>query len=420
MENTMSLYSLDWELKQEPLWKQEPCSPSYVTLDGNDECWLPNDDLANTQEEPFHQKPLSRGEVAAKLLEDLEDLTEWIKCEPFNNWLEEKTDLPILEDLPVEQPRDTFYGVRAPLHEAVKQQSLVADASHISKEVLQPSLSAPVSQTETLLQEFESAFREVELNNGTLTPPQSPTIANSVTHYSPTDSVVSNDAFLISEPHILPIHATAVPVNVTAVGPFIEVISEKKDTFFTNLEQMVPSTPAPDIAKELADVDELVRSRAEDMEVSSNAWQDVNCRFTSDSKDGYEPHVLPLSPSTSSNSSFESSEESADDPEWVPAAEQLSSPGPQKSSGRKRGSSSKPYARPGVEEKKLRKKEQNKNAATRYRQKKKAEIEEILSEERALEQKNSELTQKITDLSREIKYLKGLMRDVFRAKGLIK
>lgn len=381
---------------------------------------MPNDDLTNTQEEPFQQKQLSRGEVAAKLLEDLEDLNEWIKCEPFNNWLEEKTDLPLLPDLPVEQPRDTFYGVfRVPLHEAVKQQSLVADASQITKEVLQPPLSVPVSQTETLLQEFESAFREVELSNGTLTPPQSPTIVNSVTHYPATDAVVSNDAFLITEPPLLPIHATPVPVNVTAVGSFIEVISEKKDTFFTNLEQMVPSTPAPDIAKELADVDELVRSRAEDMEVSSNAWQDANDRLTSVSKDGYEPHVLPLSPSTSSNSSFESCEESADDPEWVPA-EQPSSSGPQKTSGRKRGSSSKPYSRPGVEEKKLRKKEQNKNAATRYRQKKKAEIEEILSEERALEQKNSELTQKITDLSREIKYLKGLMRDVFRAKGLIK
>lgn len=79
----------------------------------------------------------------------------------------------------------------------------------------------------------------------------------------------------------------------------------------------------------------------------------------------------------------------------------------------------KPYARQ-PEERRSRKKEQNKNAATRYRQKKKAEIEVLLGEEATLRQRHGELGDTCSDLQREIRYLKGLMRDLFKAKGLIK
>lgn len=79
----------------------------------------------------------------------------------------------------------------------------------------------------------------------------------------------------------------------------------------------------------------------------------------------------------------------------------------------------KPYSRPS-DDRRSRKKEQNKNAATRYRQKKKAEIEVLLNEESALRQRHTELGEKCSDLQREIRYIKGLMRDLFKAKGLIK
>lgn len=79
----------------------------------------------------------------------------------------------------------------------------------------------------------------------------------------------------------------------------------------------------------------------------------------------------------------------------------------------------KPYSR-GGDDRRSRKKEQNKNAATRYRQKKKAEIEVLLNEEHSLRQRHSELGTKRADLQREIRYLKGLMRELFKAKGLIK
>ncbi|CAL1540517.1 unnamed protein product [Lymnaea stagnalis] len=69
--------------------------------------------------------------------------------------------------------------------------------------------------------------------------------------------------------------------------------------------------------------------------------------------------------------------------------------------------------------KKDRKKLQNKNAAIRYRQKKKNEAVGIKSEEQVLEEENSKLKVKVEDLQREIKYMKNLMEDVCRAKGLL-
>uniref|UniRef100_A0A0B6Y254 BZIP domain-containing protein n=1 Tax=Arion vulgaris TaxID=1028688 RepID=A0A0B6Y254_9EUPU len=68
--------------------------------------------------------------------------------------------------------------------------------------------------------------------------------------------------------------------------------------------------------------------------------------------------------------------------------------------------------------KKDRKKLQNKNAAIRYRMKKKEEAAGIKTEEQILEEQNLELRTKVEDLQREIKYMKNLMEDVCKAKGL--
>uniref|UniRef100_U3F904 Cyclic AMP-dependent transcription factor ATF-4 n=1 Tax=Micrurus fulvius TaxID=8637 RepID=U3F904_MICFL len=68
-------------------------------------------------------------------------------------------------------------------------------------------------------------------------------------------------------------------------------------------------------------------------------------------------------------------------------------------------------------DKKQKKMEQNKTAATRYRRKKRAEQEAISGECRELEQKNEALTAKVDSLSKEIKYLKDLIEEVRKAKG---
>lgn len=66
------------------------------------------------------------------------------------------------------------------------------------------------------------------------------------------------------------------------------------------------------------------------------------------------------------------------------------------------------------DEKKSRKKEQNKNAATRYRQKKKVEIKLDLDEERILLNKNTSLQKTVDDYQREVKYLKKLIREFYK------
>ena len=67
-------------------------------------------------------------------------------------------------------------------------------------------------------------------------------------------------------------------------------------------------------------------------------------------------------------------------------------------------------------EKKLKKMEQNKTAATRYRQKKRVEQESLNSECSELEKKNRELSEKADSLSREIQYLRDLLEEMRTAK----
>lgn len=69
---------------------------------------------------------------------------------------------------------------------------------------------------------------------------------------------------------------------------------------------------------------------------------------------------------------------------------------------------------------KERKRLQNKDAATRYRQKKKQEFGKIEEQVAALAATNASLHSEAQRITNEISYLKGLMRELFRAKGLIK
>lgn len=75
---------------------------------------------------------------------------------------------------------------------------------------------------------------------------------------------------------------------------------------------------------------------------------------------------------------------------------------------------SKPRSR--VLEKRQRKMEQNKTAATRYRLKKRAEHEVLQTECDQLEERNQELTEKCNSITKEIQYLKELMEEVRLAK----
>ena len=70
-----------------------------------------------------------------------------------------------------------------------------------------------------------------------------------------------------------------------------------------------------------------------------------------------------------------------------------------------------------VTDSKSRKKQQNKDAALRYRMKKKNEKSNIVDECSQLEKKNEELKDKVDCMTREIKYLKDLLLEVHQAKS---
>ncbi|XP_066597089.1 activating transcription factor of chaperone isoform X2 [Prorops nasuta] len=282
--------------------------------------------------------------------------------EPFSDWLEEKIDLPIFEELP-----SPICGQNKPL--------------------VYPGILKTHQQesTQTLLQEFETVLEDVEACHQvpqtctTLTPPQTP----------PPNKILNIDTqLLVTLQPVMPLYQLQGQQVTCAVG------NDDKSLYLGQVPgqwntENVPLDPINnDVANELAVVDEFVRSYATDLS--------------------------PSSPCTSTSAgSCASSEDSIDDPDWILENNKKSSYNTSKNRY-------KPYSRPSVEDKKVRKKEQNKNAATRYRQKKKQEIKEIIGEERELTDHNEQLQNKVKDLQREIGYLKGLMRDLFKAKGLLK
>lgn len=135
---------------------------------------------------------------------------------------------------------------------------------------------------------------------------------------------------------------------------------------------------------------------------------------------------LASSPSRS-GSPLDLEDSQEDDDEWMPKGDSSGKMKKQKrgdestsSSASSSPSKRRPYERGGGElEKKSRKKEQNKNAATRYRQKKKQEVETILEQETRLKKTNKKLVTQFGEARRELKYLKNLLRDMYKQNGIV-
>ncbi|CAH2091232.1 unnamed protein product [Euphydryas editha] len=253
----------------------------------------------------------------------------------FQNWLEEKVELPIFENISqVPERVDLPQPVQVP----------VPSASYPPQTVPQP--------TEDLLREFETVYGAVELTH--LTPPQSP-----------------------------PGPATQLLLSYAQQAQCASLPSALQLAPVSDQWQVTPAVQ-PEYDCDSQALEELVRHRAAQLASPQPS-----------------PRSVSPSPRSSPRSSPPSSPRSSTDEEWSAS------------------SRPKPYSR-NVDDRRSRKKEQNKNAATRYRQKKKAEVEVLLNEEQALRKRHVELGDKCSDLQREIRYLKGLMRDLFKAKGLIK
>lgn len=156
---------------------------------------------------------------------------------------------------------------------------------------------------------------------------------------------------------------------------------------------------AENFDNEMAEVEALVRSRAEDLVDSSIDDDSSTC--------GSSTCFSPRSESSSSSSIN-------DDSDWtMKTTSDIAIALKNKQTKQKR----KPRVnRRSLEDRQSRKKEQNKTAANRYRMKKKAEIEILLDEERELIKRNDTLKNQYKDISRQVKYTKSLLRDFFKAK----
>ncbi|KAJ8683215.1 hypothetical protein QAD02_019007 [Eretmocerus hayati] len=416
------------------LWKVEPLSPSGDSDYDIDEPWLCFDEKPADFEDvgdksDLLDSQLTRAQVASKFLEELELENGWIKEESFANWLEEKIELPIFEELPAPECGQNRPVIYPSIAKISHQNVLVAQQQHQQQ---QQHHHLAVDSTQSLLREFETVLGDVEAchqNNSasrvisSLTPPQSPPplakqhLLVSLQPLHATNFVYGQQESAVIaavQHHHQPQHQTSEPQSYSV--PALDLpgsgIEQQLGVSQWNPESLslVPLVHSSEVAQELAKVDEYVRSCAADVVGSPASYSSAS----------------PPSPCTSSNASCISSEDSSD-PDWCfqPSTHPSTSTGRRASTGASRGSSSgrrsstKPYSRPNVEDKKVRKKEQNKNAATRYRLKKKQEVKEILSEEQELADKNDKLQDKVKDLQREIGYLKGLMRDLFKAKGLL-
>jgi cyclic AMP-dependent transcription factor ATF-4 len=274
-----------------------------------------------------------------------------------------------------------------------------------------------VKNTEELLMEFEQIYDAVELTH--LTPPQTPPQQHDQVKFGSDCYQIFNNIqqqHFNSQQQASYQQPSAAPAAANVPAPVqYEIPQQLNHPYFTNSYQTFDNFSPDasenemtvDAARDLEVVDELVRSRCKELP-----------DLIDDQSSSAESCASSLSPPHSeisySSGRYSSSVYSNDD-DWMPKTKSTK---PESSVGSVKRDGGRKRRLPGVD-KKSRKKEQNKNAATRYRQKKKAQVEVILEVEKDLAVKNDKLQSKYNDVRREVKYLKSLMRDLFKAKGML-
>ncbi|XP_062546778.1 activating transcription factor of chaperone isoform X1 [Armigeres subalbatus] len=413
MASFQNLDSFDWE------GKMEPSSPSSqhsfygeeFILEDYDFC---NDGLFNNAlfDIVVETKPV----ITSDLLKDSTMVMPLPPVEKVekDQWLGEKLKIPQLSAV-------AGGYVSAP----TAPSALVGIAPELGPF---PTQRPPVKvqNTEELLMEFDFVYENVELTH--LTPPQTPPQEDqyhaageqqqsayiAVPAENSTPKGTASGQFYafpnsLNGGIVLNQIPTVVEQLPAAAEPPQQVPGEYQlaDSF-----GFQPVDDVENIARNLELVEEIVRSRSKDLP-DCNDDDDDSCSF---SEDGSVSSSCPMSDTSSSYCGSAYSRDQDD--EWSPSSSYKKNSINKVSGGGVSKKRTRPYGR-GIEDKKSRKKEQNKNAATRYRQKKKAEVEEILIVERQLKDKNEELKSKSADIGREIRYLKGLMREVCKAKGML-
>jgi len=211
----------------------------------------------------------------------------------------------------------------------------------------------------------------------------------------------------------------------------IEVDSPSSE-LYPSLSGVVDDTDAVyDVASDLLDA--LMQGKMEEnatlVELADIAFEWMETAIPAEAPSApSSPEELPQSP-TCSGSFTTTDTESSQSSEWEEAPKKaprlspssrsskttsVAAAAPKATSGRGRKARIRP------EERLLRKKEQNKTAATRYREKKKMELGVAHEQQMELENQNRKLKRQHDSLVQELRFMKKLARDVFRKSSISK
>lgn len=297
----------------------------------------------------------------------------------------------------------------------------------------------PPSSPEELIASLES---QIDLESLPLSSENTPSPSSITPACSPSVSVHDIDSFILNTPVTTPVISyTTCEIDSTSVVP--EYQSSEFNSEPRQLEiKSEPASPVPspsvDPPESPADTLEL-GCEVDIAEVQSPPPPPIEVRVPKIILSLSPTRiVLVLAPKEEVNAmaSHPSKGEVVVGNSTIPTSPKPQTPPP---SPRSRSSRAKPYSPPEskptqnqqefftgriksasgpkvVVQKKLKKMEQNKTAATRYRHKKRAENDAIQTECMALEERNRELVEKADSITKEIRYLKELMEEVKKAR----
>lgn len=346
------------------------------------------------------------GQPLASSTEDIIIYDNNFADEIYNKFVDESTGIDIFAEM--ERDEETYlnelqgitHKIDLPIDEYV---ALFPNADVIIEETLNDT----TLKDEQLLMEFNSILENVELQNQ-LTPPQTPP-------YMP---VLQDD----KPQHIPIIDQYQIFESNDNYQQVVQQQQSIDESQFIFIQQPVQQSDTSE-----HDITAILYDNSNDASMLSNDEMILDAESIISSPINIEREIEVVNElvqaHTCQNSIYEDTSSSISS--WSPRSEYSSAssqydyePVAKKSSSGLRGVTkkrSRGYGR-NPEEKKSRKKEQNKNAATRYRIKKKHEVEIIMDEEKILMDRNRKLTTSYKDTKREVKYLKSLLRDLFKAR----
>jgi len=224
-------------------------------------------------------------------------------------------------------------------------------------------------------------------------------------HYDGTENIqtIIGDAPAISEEDLG-------PEEMSAAEDLLDELLKSADINLDELQSMDDSGTSDLNAKPTVEVKQEVEEKYHPLNDSGFIdMTNVTKVVTSDGKEIY----IMIAPPNAKEDTSEITAETSDDSDWTPDSPKTvkGRPPVHRASKAKSGRKA-PY----IKDKKERKKQQNVEAARRYRDKKKAEMGTTETEEQGLTSRNKELKSQVAELEAEVKTMKKLMSEL----GMIK